>query len=525
MAKKRLSMRKVREILRQKWAFGRSHREVRDALEVSLGGITAALERAKSAGLDWAGVQSLTDVELDARLHGSGGRDPRRIYPDCAWIHTERKRPGVTLELLHQEYLERHPDGYRYTAFCDHYRRWLKRRRLTMRQVHKAGEKLFVDYAGTKPEIVDPRTGEVIPVELFVAVSGASNYTYAEATRTQQSEDWIASHTRAFAFLGGVTELVIPDQLKSGVTSPCRYEPGVQRVYEEMAHHYGTVVLPARPRKPRDKAKVEVGVQVATRWILARLRNQTFFSLDELNARIRELLVEVNGRTMKTYGASRRELFEQLDRPALHPLPRKRFVYAEWKQAKVNIDYHVVFDHHFYSVPYQLVHEMVEIRSTQKTVEIYCRGKRVASHLRSYRRGGYSTKTEHMPKSHRRHKGWTPSRLLRWAETIGPRTRALVSIILESRPHPEQGYRSCLGILRLSKEYGEARLEAAADRAGHTGGRSYRHVNAILKNGLDSVPLGEPPTPAVPITHDNVRGADYYSSSSSSSSSRREDDA
>jgi transposase len=507
-------MRKTREILRQKWALGRSHREVRDALGVGVGTVTSVVCRAKAAGLTWAEVEVLSEEDLEDRLLGDREEtDSKRPEPDCAWIHTERKRPGVTLELLHHEYLERDPNGYRYTAFCDRYRRWLKRRRLSMRQVHRAGERLFVDYAGKRPHLVDSATGEFVPVELFVAVLGASNYTYAEATRTQTSPDWIASHVRAFEFFGGLPKLVVPDQLKSGVTGACRYDPKVQRTYEELALHYDTVVLPARPRKPKDKAKAEVGVQVVTRWILARLRNQTFFSLDALNARIRELLDNVNDRIMRTYGASRRELFEKLDRPALRPLPPTRFVYGEWKKARVNLDYHVPFDGHFYSVPHAFVQDEVEVRSTATTVEIYRRGKRVAAHLRSPAKGRHTTIPEHMPSAHRKHLTWTPTRLIHWAGTVGPRTESLVQHILESRRHPEQGYRTCLGILRLSKRYGRERLEAASCRAVHVGARSYRHVNSILKNGLDRMPLPTHRGPAPePVRHENVRGADYYSS-------------
>ncbi len=514
MARKRLSMRKTREILRHKLALERSHREVRDALQVSLGSVTLTTSRAEAAGLDWAAVEALTDDELERRLSGwtEPGEKPNRPEPDCAWIHTERRRVGVTLELLHHEYLEASPGGYRYTAFCDRYRRWLKKRKLSMRQVHRAGEKTFVDYSGKRPFVVNPRTGEVIYVELFVGVLGASNYTYAEATPSQQAPDWIASHVRMLEYFGGATEILVPDQLKSAVTRSCRYEPKLHRTYQELARHYDTVALPARPRKPKDKAKVEGAVLIAQRWILARLRNQTFFSLRELNARIWELLKDLNNRTMKTYGASRRELFERLDKPALKPLPPTRFVYAEWKDAKVNIDYHVEFDRHYYSVPHALVHAEVELRTTVSTVEVFRKGKRVASHARSPAKGRHTTVPEHMPKAHREHLKWTPTRLIHWGGTVGPKTAELVEHILLSRKHPEQGYRTCLGILRLAKTYGDQRLEAASARALAAGARSYRHVNSILKNGLDRVALLVCPeeTDHAPVDHENVRGADYY---------------
>jgi transposase len=510
MATERLSMRQTREILRQKWHLGRTHREVAASLGISGGAVGTTVLRARAAGLDWAQADALSDEALEARVYGPPTPPTHhRPVPDCAYLHAERRKPGVTLELLHLEYLEQHPGGYRYTQFCEFYRRWLKRRGVSMRQMHRAGEKLFVDYAGQKPSFIDPATGDRITAELFVAVLGASNYTYAEATLTQQVPDWIASHQRAFAFFGGVTTALVCDQLKSGVVIPCRYEPGLQRTYEEFAQHYATVILPARPAKARDKAKVEVGVQVVERWILARLRHETFFSLAALNARIAELVALLNARPMRLYRASRRELFERLDQPALRPLPPEAFVYGEWKTARVNVDYHVELHGHYYSVPYALVHEVVDVRAGVTTVEIFHRGQRVAAHRRSDVRGRHTTEAAHMPKAHQHHLEWTPSRLIDWARTIGPQTAALVEAILADRPHPEQGYRSCLGILRLAKRYGPVRVEAACARAGLVAARSYRHVDSILKHGLDQVPLAAPPA-LRPFVHEHVRGPQYY---------------
>jgi transposase len=513
MAGARLSMHKTREILRQKWVQGRSHREVARSQGVSVGMVAATLDRARAAGFDeWAAIEGLSETELETRLYGPP-RTGSRPLPDPLWIHTERQRKGVTLELLHHEYLEAHPDGYRYTQFCEHYRRWCRKRKLSMRQVHRAGEKLFVDYAGHKPRIVDRSTGEEREVELFVATLGASSFTYAEATETQRVADFIGSHTRALAYFGGVPELVIPDQLKSGVTRACRYEPGLQRSYEEWSHHVGTTLLPARPKKPRDKAKVEVAVQVVERWILARIRDETFFSLRELNVRIWELLEALNDRPMRAYGQSRRERFALLDRPALRPLPQDPFELAVWKHAKVNLDCHVEFDKRFYSIPHPLVGEAVEIRATRTRLEVFRRGERVALHVRPtyYAPGGFSTIPEHLPKAHRKHLEWTPTRLIDWGESVGPKTGALVQSILEHRPHPEQGYRSCLGILRLSKRYGKERLEAACERALEVRARSYRHVESILKHGLDRLPKKSAPKQrALPLLHENVRGGDYY---------------
>ena len=481
----------------------------------SVGADYETLRRAAEAGLDWERVQGLTDDALDAALYrrpAVAGARGARPQPDCVYLHTERRKPGVTLELLHLEYLERHPDGYRYTQFCDIYRRWLGRRRLTMRQVHRGGAKGFVDYAGKKPCLTDPATGERIPVELFVIALGASSYTYAEATATQQLPDWIASHTRAFAFYGGVPRAVVPDQLKSAVTIPCRYEPGIQRTYAELAAHYGTTILPARPAKPRDKAIAEVAVQVAERWIVARLRHETFYALAALNERIAELLAELNAKPMRHYGgASRRDLFERLERPYLGPLPAEPFEYADWLKASVNVDYHIAVEQHFYSVPHTLVplHERLDVRLTATAVEVFHRGQRVAAHRRSFERGRHTTLTEHMPKAHQAHAGWRPSRFVDWATTIGPQTAALVTAILADRPHPEQGYRSCLGILRLAKRYDPARLEAACGRALAAGARSYRHVAAILQRGLDRLTPGTPPA-APPVVHENIRGREYY---------------
>jgi transposase len=513
MATERLPMRQIRDILRLKWTLQRSHRQTARSVGVSAGSVAAVVSRATHRGFTWEAVTALTDDQLEAALWGPKlPLTAARSVPDPLHIHTELRGKGVTLELLHLEYLADHPDGLRYSAFCAHYRRWVALQRCSMRQVHKAGEKLFVDYAGQRPHLVDPRTGEVVPVELFIAVLGASNYTYAEATLSQRVPDFLASHTRAVEFFGGVTTMVVPDQLRSGVSDPCRYEPGIQRSYADWARHYATAIVPARPAKPRDKAKAEVAVQVAERWILARLRHETFFTLAALNERIAELLEDVNARPMKGYGGqSRRQLFDRFDCPVLQPLPVDRYVYAEWSKARVNIDYHVAVEEHLYSVPHPLIHSVVEICLTAATVEIVLRGQRVWLHLRSPQRGGFTTIPAHMPKAHRAHLEWTPSRLIRWAATIGPATAALATTILESRPHPEQGYRSCLGLMRLGKRDGAERLEAAAARALAAGARSYKPVDAILKRGLDRLPVEGPPASGPSARrHANVRGPEYY---------------
>lgn len=502
----------LREIFRQKLTLGHSHRQVAEATGVSIGKISGALARAAALGLDADALEKLSEAELEAALYPATVAACARPVPDCAALHVELRRPKVTLALLHVEFLEQHPDGILYSAFCDRYREWSKRVSLVMRQTHVAGDKLFVDYAGMKPKIVDAMTGEVTEVELFVAVLGASNYTFAEATYTQQVADFVGSTARSLTFFGGVPNAIVPDQLKSAVIGACRYEPAIQRATAELGRHYGTTILPARPKSPRDKAKVEAGVLVAERWLLARIRNETFTSLGALNARLRELTDELNGRKMKTYKASRRDLFERLDKPALGPLPSLPFEVSMWKEVSLNVDYHFELDHHLYSAPYQLVRERLWIRATATVVEVIHGGTRVDSHARSYRRGGRTTKPEHMPSTHRAQAEWTPTRILGWAATeVGPSTCALCEAILRDRHHPEWGFRSCLGLLRLAKKYGNERLEKASARALCVGARSYRHVKTILQHNLDQAPLPAPERPAESgAMHENVRGRDYY---------------
>lgn len=503
----------LREILRQKLALRRSNRQVARALRISPSTVSDVFSAVRVRGLDAAAADALTDAELEAVVYPKAPHaSSTRPEPDCAALHIELRRSGVTLALLHFEYLKTHPDGLRYTAFCERYRAWVRQSSPVMRQVHVAGEKLFVDYAGMKPRIVDPTTGEVIEVELFVAVLGASNYTYAEATRSQQVTDFVASVSRALTFIGGSPRAIVPDQLKSAVAKACRYDPGVQRTTAELGRYYDTTILPARPKSPRDKAKVEAGVQVAERWLLARIRNETFTSLGALNARLAELTAELNERVMRTYKASRRELFEKLDKPQLAPLPAQPFEAAEWKQVTLNIDYHVTFDGHHYSAPHALRQPNVKLwlRATTTTVELFNGFERVASHLRSYVYG-HTTTTEHMPSSHRAHAEWTPSRILDWAATVGPFARELCEAILRERRHPEWGYRSCLGLFRLAKKYGPERLDAACRRALHAGARSYRSVQTILQHSLDQQPLPGDEAPAASGgMHENVRGPEYY---------------
>lgn len=514
MPAERVAMRVVREVLHLTFA-GISKREVARRTGLASSTVRATIARFQSLGLTWPLPETVTDSELEARLYKNAGKKQghrRSTEPDWAILHREMKRKHVTLSILWDEYIEAHPEGYRYSRFCELYRSWEGKISVTMRQTHLGGDKLFVDYAGdTAAVVIDRLTGEIRKAQIFVAVLGASNFTYAEATWTQSLADWIGAHTRAFEAIGGVTRLLVPDNTKTAVIKACLYEPQVNRTYTEMAAHYGTGVLPARPRRPRDKAKVEVGVLIMERWILGRLRNRRFHSLGELNEAITELLARLNDeRPIRRLGVTRRQLLEDLDRPALKPLPAEPYVFAEWRARRVGIDYHVDVDKHYYSVPHRFARAEVEVRLTGRTVEVFAKGERIAAHLRSSGNGKHTTVQEHMPSSHRRYANWTLDRIRKDAALIGPSTAALCELILEHRPHPEQGFRACLGIVRLVKPFGTARVEAAATRALDIGARTYGSVRSILDNNLDRH-AGRPRGPdGVTILHPNIRGPRYY---------------
>jgi transposase len=505
-------MRKVREVLRLKFDGGQTNRRIARSCRISRPTVSDYLLRFGEAGLQWPAAAALDDATLEQKLFPPVAVAPTvgRTVPDWSQVHRELRRKGVTLTLLWHEYKAAHPEGFQYSWFCDQYRAWTRKLDVVMRQEHRGGEKLFVDYAGQTAEVVDRRTGEIRQAQIFVAVLGASSYTYAEATWTQQLPDWIGSHVRAFEFLGGVSELLVPDNLRSGVCKAHRYEPDLNPTYADLASHYGVAVLPARVRKPRDKAKAEAGVLLVERWILAVLRNRTFFSLQELNAEIARLLEGLNARAFKKLPGSRRELFAQLDRPALRPLPAQPYEFAEWKKVRVNIDYHVEVEGHYYSVPYQLVKKGLEARYSERTVECFHKGQRVASHPRSHLKGRHTTVAEHMPTSHRGYAEWTPQRLIRWAERTGPATASMVQTILERRAHPQQGFRSCLGIMRLGKSFGEQRLEAACRRALTLGAYSYKSIESILRQGLDRKTVPAQQNLDLALEHENIRGSDYY---------------
>src|SRR5919106_7037091 len=514
MPAERIAMRQVRDVLRLN-AAGVSGNDIARRVGVAPSTVRLTLKRLAVAGLGWPLPAELTDAALEAQLFTGAGKKQghrRRAEPDWAAVHRELKRKHVTLQILWDEYIERQPDGYRYSRFCELYRGWASRISVTMRQTHAGGDKLFVDYAGdTVPVIVDRLTGKTRPAQIFVAVMGASNFTYAEASWTQALADWIGAHSRAFAALGGVPKLLVPDNTKVAVIKACLYEPQVNRTYAEMAAHYGTAVLPTRPHRPRDKAKVEAAVLVVERWILARLRHRRFYSLAELNAAIGELLKRLNEeRPIRRLGVTRRQLFEELDRPALKPLPTEPYVFAEWRVRRVGIDYHVDVEGHFYSVPSRFAQAEVEVRLTGRTVEIFVKGERIAVHLRSSGNGKHTTVPDHMPSSHRRYADWTIDRIRKDAALIGPATAALCELILEQRPHPEQGFRSCLGILRLARLFGVARLEAAAARAIDIGALSYGSVRSILDHKLDRHAASGRSADRAPILHSNIRGSRYY---------------
>jgi transposase len=508
VARERTPMRKIREVLRLKW-LGRSHREIALSCAIGYGTVGEYLRRAKE--VSWAQVEAMDDGELERALYPPPpGDDALRQTPDWSHVYQELKRPGVTLLLLWEEYRAAHAEGYGYSWFCEQYRAYERTLDATLRQEYKAGELMLVDYAGQTIAVRDSETGESREAHLFVACLGASQYIYVEATWGQTLPEWIQAHVGALEFFGGATEILVPDNTKTGVKSPCRYEPELNPTYAEMARHYGLAVIPTRVRRPRDKAKVENAVLQAERWILARLRHRTFFSLAELNRAARELVVALNERRRKDLGVSRRELYEKLDRPALRPLPAERYRFAAWKKVRVGPDYHVELERHYYSVPYQLIGQELDLRASSHTVEIFHKARSIARHQRS-RSHGHTTVAEHMPKRHRKYLEWTPERLVRWARQSGEATAAVVTTILESRPHPQQGFRSCLGLLSLERQYDAQRLEAACRRALEIKSPSYRSVRSILRAGLDRRPVvAEEVTATQRVRNHDVRGAAYY---------------
>ena len=501
-------MRKIREVLRLRLEAGLSIRQISASTKTSVGAIQKLLARADALNLNWPLPEDLDDGRLAALFYP--GADPttstRYQVPDWATVHQELKRKGMTKQLLWEEYTAQYPNRcYSYSQYCDRYRQWLKQQKHSMRQTHKAGEKCFVDYCGPTVPIINPQTREVRTAQVFVAVLGASNYTYAEATWSQSLRDWLSSHVRTFEFFGGIPEMVVPDNLRSGVSKACRYDPELNPSYQQLAEHYQVAILPARPYKPKDKSKAEVGVQIVERWILARLRHHTFFTLAEANQRIRSLLEELNSRPFRRLPGNRQTAFETLDQPALRPLPKQPYEYVEIRRCRVNIDYHIEFDQHHYSVPHQYVGEQVEVQASDHLVQVHFRQRQVASHPRRHR-PGTTTEAGHMPARHRKQQQWTPGRLKNWARDIGPDTLIWVSDRLAEREHPEQAYRVCLGLLNLTREYPSQRLNAGCRIANREGLNRLKHIKAILRSNRDKLPEQLPLNAELPQHHENIRG-------------------
>lgn len=506
MAYTRVSMKKIREILRLYYERGLSRRQIAFSCKVSTSTVTDYLSRTKAIDISWPIPENLTDSDIEELLYPKSRtvQATNAELPDWQEVSKELQKKHVTRKLLWEEYLERVPDGLGYSRFCGLHRDWVKaNKEVSMRIKHKAGEKLFIDYAGqTIPIHTEAGIQEA---QVFVATLGASNYSYAEATWSQSLKDWLCSHVRAFKFFGGIPEILVPDNLKSGVTKACYYDPDINESYQELARHYDTAVIPARSRKPKDKAKVETSVKVVSMWVLGRLRNEKFFSLDAANQRIKELLQELNTRPFQKLEGCRQSAFEEIDKPALRPLPDSHYEFAEVKLARVNIDYHVEYRSHYYSVPYKYSKSQVKLRITRNVIEIFHKNERIASHTLNSKKGHHSTIKAHMPKGHREYSDWSPERLSKWAEKVGPSTKELITRVMESRTHPEQGFRSCLGILRLEKTYGAERLEQACLRAINYNACSYKSVKSILKSGFDNSPQKSTPT-SKSINHENIRG-------------------
>jgi len=509
MAKERIGMRKIKEVLRLKFEKEISIKKISLCCGIGKTTVKDYLAKFEKSGLKWPLQENINDEELENRLFSKTKEKPDAKEPlNFEYLFQELKRPNVTLALLWEEYKQNNSEGYQYSQFCNLFMRYRKTMNCSMRQEHKAGEKTFIDF-GEGLKLIDALTGEIIPTQIFVSSWGASTYTFAKAVLGEDLANWIDVNTSALNFYGCCPKAIVPDNLKSAVNKACRYEPEINPAFTEFAVHYGTVIFPARPYKPKDKAKAETAVKLVKRWILARLRNRIFHSLADMNIAIGELLEIFNNKIMKRLKKSRRELFEILDLPNALPLPENSFEFVEWKQVRVNIDYHICFDDHYYSVPYTLIHQKLEIRATRTTVEIFKKGQRICSHQRSYLKFQHATSLEHMPPSHQKHMEWTPQRILQWAEKCGPCVRKLTEKIINSRKFPEQAYRSCLGLLRLGKQFSDERLNNACQRALEYRIETYKSVRNILIKNLDSLEI-KTKKERVFIPHENIRGAAYY---------------
>lgn len=504
-------MRQIHRLMGLHFGAGLGARAIGRELGISHSTVREYLTRIAAAGIAWPLPPDITETALEQRLFANGGAQAgarRHVEPDWAAAARELKRPAVTLQILWEEYNDTQPDAYSYSRYCQIFREFKRRLTPSMRQNHVAGDKAFVDYSGKKVPIFDPHSGETRHAEIFVAVLGASSLTYAEATWTQALPDWIGAHVRMFKFWGAVPRLLVPDNLKSGVHKASFYDPEINRSYGMMAEHYHVGVLPARPYRPKDKAKVEAGVRIAQYYILGRLRHRTFFSLAECNTAITEVLLQLNGRVMRHIGLSRQQMFDTIERPAMQDLPEQDYEYAEWKIARVNIDYHVEANDFLYSVHHSLIRQQVDIRSTERTVEIFRRGERVAAHVRRYHGQRHATLPEHMPSAHRRYAEWNPERFQHQARTFGPNTEALVLAIMHKRAHPEQGFRTCLGVLKLLGKLDTQRVEAISAYALEIGALNYPSIASIAENRIELKPTRK--QDSKPILHGNIRGPRYY---------------
>lgn len=502
-------MNKIKEILRLRYECNLSNRQIAACLNIAHSTVSQHLSRFKSSGLTWPLNDTHHENKISQALFEGRSPSKNKVMPDFTLCYQELKRKGMTKALLWEEYCHQYQEqAYGYTQFCELYRRWLKTQKRSMRQRHQAGDKLFIDYCGPTIAIVNPDTGECRQAQIFVATLGASNYTYVEASESQGLEHFLMAHVNAFNHFGGTPNLLVPDNLKSAVIKADRYEPTLNESYRKLAHHYGIAVMPARPYKPKDKAKAENAVLIVERWIMMRLRRQVFHTLAELNQAIRGLMHDLNQREMKQLGISRHALFHKIDQPALKTLPSQPYVYIDIKRAKVAPDYHIQYKKHFYSVPHQLVGQQVELEATHQIVRIYHKGNIVAQHPTSQKEHGLSTLHEHMPSNHQ-YQLWTSERFIRWAQTIGPAVGEVTSLLLKRPKHAEQAFRSCFGLLSLAKKHSDARLEQACRDALVAEKPYLNFVKNLLQNHREgTLSRQSPDTPN--LNHTNVRGSNYY---------------
>lgn len=509
----------IKDLCRMLLTTSLSNRRIAGALHIAPNTANRYRARLAEEALDWTTVSELDEETLNRRLNtGRSQLLLTFVEPDWSYVHDELQRRGVTVTLLHEEYAESLvANAMSETEFRRRLHRYQRTRGLVMRQVHRPGECLFLDFSGMRPSLTDPVTGERTPVELFAAVFGASRKTFVYAVASQTLPDWIHANVTALEFFGGVPMFLVPDNLKSAVISHKRGEGALlNKTYSECAAHYGTTILPARPSTPKDKAHVELGVKIAQRWILARLRNRTFASLVELNLAIAELLTRMNDKPMRGCGGkSRSQLFDELDRPALNALPVVPYIFGEWQIGmRVGQDYHVRWGDQYYSVPYTLVSAKVNLKATRTEIMVFHRDRRVALHPRHHEPGYVCTLPEHQPQSHRAYARDQPAAVMTWAQAAGGAVHRFLQQHIEHHRRPAQSLQAGRGLQKLAREYGIDRLQAACDKALRLHACSIRSVKSMLQRGLERfAPSAEEAANDTPVTtHDNVRGANYYTS-------------